>query len=336
MKENHIFKKIITYTIVIIYNDIIFIMKVVQKNIKHIDLFSHFEIDSLKLGETVVFDIFIKRRDDYIIIIEAGTVITQNLYEKLKKQDKLYISSLDRTKQELTCESLIYYVKHNINDLKKTLNYLYEINTKLFTKFLDSKENKIDVNCVTSLVKSIILLIKTNPDYLKNTITHFLNDSKLELAIHSLHVCIFSINLGNALKLENERLIQLGTASLLHDVGIKRIDNTIMSKESVLSSSEIKSVHQHSQYSVEIIKHNHIFDPYVIDAITHHHESYDASGYPDHLYAKNISDLASIISISDVFDALTNDRVYRKAYSSFEAIKIMMKDETMMNKFNRK
>jgi len=319
-----------------IYNAIIVIMKIVQSDIKRTNSFSTFSTNSLRVGDSTIFDIFIKKSEKYIIIIEAGTILSSKLLEKLKKQDKLYISEKDETKQELTCKSLKYYIKHNKDNLEKTLNFLYEINTKMFTEFLNSKENQIDVDCVESLVRSIIFMIKSDQNYLKNTITHFANENELELPIHSLHVCILSVNLGNIVKLNNEHLSALGTAALLHDVGIKKINESIMLKSEKLSLEEVESLHQHPQYGADIVKHNQILDPYVIDAITHHHENYDGSGYPDNLYARHISDLASIVSISDVFDALTNDRPYRKAYSSFDAIKMMMKDESMVNKFNHK
>jgi HD-GYP domain-containing protein (c-di-GMP phosphodiesterase class II) len=94
-------------------------------------------------------------------------------------------------------------------------------------------------------------------------------------------------------------------------------------------------VQKHPDYSVEIVMKNYIHDPYIIDAIKHHHESHDGNGYPDGLSGNAISEFSSIICISDVFDALTNNRAYREKHSTFDALKIMMKDETMVNRFNQ-
>ncbi|MDQ1337456.1 MAG: hypothetical protein QG617_423, partial [Campylobacterota bacterium] len=88
--------------------------------------------------------------------------------------------------------------------------------------------------------------------------------------------------------------------------------------------------------SVEIIKQNHIHDPYILDAVMHHHERYDGSGYPNNLTKGDISDFASILAICDVFDALTNSRAHRKNYSSFDALKMMMRDSEMVNGFNQR
>ena len=75
-------------------------------------------------------------------------------------------------------------------------------------------------------------------------------------------------------------------------------------------------------------------DPIIINAVKHHHERYDGSGYPNQLLKEEISDFGSIIAICDVFDALTIDRPHTKGYGTFEALKIMIQDESMKNKFN--
>ena len=90
-------------------------MKIVQTSIRkpsHIRL----NIDSLKIGDILVFDVFIKRENNYVVIIEAGTILSQNLYTKLKKQDNLYLSKKDENKQELSYKTLYTYIKYNKHD----------------------------------------------------------------------------------------------------------------------------------------------------------------------------------------------------------------------------
>jgi len=309
-------------------------MKIVQKKISPNNIYSSFEMGTLKLDERLVFDIFIKKESDYVIIIEAGTLLSQNLYKKLQKQEQLYIKKMDIKKSELTCETLKYYIKHNKHAYKTTINFLYQINAKIFTDYLGSKENKIDLACVETLIKSIIFLIKENKQYLKKSIEYFSNIYELE--IHSLHVSIYAINLGSYLNLNDERLLQLGIAGLLHDVGIKKIDDAIFTKETSLCKDETNQVQLHPKYSRDIAIENSISNPDTLLAILQHHENYDGSGYPKGLKEDEISNLASIISISEVFDALTSKRPYREKYSSFEALNIMLKEESMVNKFNKK
>ncbi len=307
-------------------------MKVVQTQIRLVDYYALLDLDSFAVGDMMAFDIYIKKDNGYVIIIEAGTLLSENLYAKLKKQDNLYIFKDDKDKLSLNCESLKYYIKYNKDNLEKRVKFVYELNSKLFSDYLDNKDNKIDLDCVTSIVKSIIYLIKYDEKFLKNTIPFFIEDNSI--SNHSLHVTIYAMNLGNQLNLNSKRLLQLGTAALLHDTGLKKIDESLLNKDSQLDITELEEVQKHPQYSIEIIKQNGILDPYIIDAIMHHHERYDGNGYPDQLNEKNISLFASILSISDVFDALTSYRPYREQYSSFDAIKMMIKDASMVNKFN--
>ena len=82
-------------------------------------------------------------------------------------------------------------------------------------------------------------------------------------------------------------------------------------KDSTLSDSEVDIIHKHPEKSVAITKHNHVHDPYILEAIIHHYERFDGSGYPDRCTQQEISQYASILGICDVFDALTNERPYK-------------------------
>ncbi|MCK4974196.1 MAG: HD domain-containing protein, partial [Sulfurimonas sp.] len=238
----------------------------------------------------------------------------------------------DEEKQILSCETLRYYIRYNRDDVKKRVQLLYEVNDQLFDIYFSNEDNKIDLDCVELIIKSIVYLIKHDKKFIKNSIPYFKNNYKIPN--HSLQVTLYVISLGNALNLNDQRLLQLGTAALLHDVGYKKVDDSILNKDTPLSEQENKQVKKHTQYGVDILKQNHISDPYVIDAIMHHHERYDGSGYPEKLTKDDISEFAAMISVCDVFDALTNNRPHRKEYSSFVALKMMMQDPSMANQFN--
>jgi HD-GYP domain-containing protein (c-di-GMP phosphodiesterase class II) len=309
-------------------------MKIFQANIQYQISYDLLDSNSLRMGYAVPFNIFIKKNNDYVIILEAGTVLTQKLHKMLLSQENIYVLKKEADKQILSCSTLQNYLEYNKSDLLKTLELLTEVNALLFDTFLENEDDKIDLECVTKIVKSIKFLIKQNPRYLKNTITHFQNDHKL--AHHSLYVTIYAISLGFFLKFSDEQLLQLGTAALLHDVGFKKIDDSVRNKTSKLSKEESELMQKHPGLSVKIAQKNKVSDPYILNAIMHHHECNDASGYPEHLLGESIGNGAAILAICDVFNALTNDRPYRTKYSSFEALQLMMKDELMALKFNQK
>lgn len=309
-------------------------MKVIKTKLDYSHLYSSLNIHTIAVDEVIAYDIYIRKNEDFVIIIEAGTLITQTLYEKLQNQETLYIAKADESKQILSCESLKYYIRHNRDNFQKRIAFFYSVTEQIFDIFMNHPENKIDANCVTLIIKSIIYLIKYDHDMARNTMPYFNNNDTL--VNHSLHVAIYALILGNQLHFSDEQLLQIGTAAFLHDVGLKKIDHTIITKTTSLSEAENKMIQQHANYSVEILKQNKILDPYILNAVMHHHERYDASGYPNHLAKEEISNYASILAICDVFDALTSLRPHRKNYTSFEALKMMMKDSEMINQFNQK
>ncbi len=309
-------------------------MKIIKTKLDHYHLYTTLDINTLIVGEIIPYNIFIKKNEEYVIIIEAGTLISKEFHAKLQKQEALYIAKVDETKQILSCESLKYYIRHNRDNPKKRVELLYNVTEQLFEIFMSHPENKIHAECVTLIIKSIIYLIKHDANFARNTMPHFINNDAL--VNHSLHVAIYSLILGSKLQFSDEHLLQLGTAAFLHDVGLKKIDYAVIAKSTQLSEAESKNIQQHPKHSVDIIKQNKIHDPYILDAVMHHHERYDGSGYPNHLTKPKISDFASILAICDVFDALTSARPHRKQYSSFEALKMMMKDSEMVNQFNQK
>ena len=309
-------------------------MKVLKISVDFTDSYLQLDLNSLKLDESLVFDIYFERKNTQAVVIEAGTKLSTKLYDYLKQQEKLYISIMDTYLQEFTCETLYFYVKYNKNDPQKSLNFIYDINNILFTNFLNSKDDLIDLSCLEEILQCVVFLVKNNPHYLRETIPHFKND--YTLAYHSLHVSIYAISLGNFLKLNDNELLQIGKAGMLIDIGNKDVNSSIKDKDSKLTPEEEEEIHKHTKYSIDIAKKNNIDDDIILDAIKHHHERHDTTGYPDHLESKYISNFASILAICDVLDALTSDRPYRKKYSTFNALKIMMEEQFMAKKLNQK
>jgi len=308
-------------------------MKIVKQQISYPSTYTTFDMKCIEIDQITTFDIFIKKSNDYVIIIEVGSVITDTLYTKLQKQETLYIANKDIDKQILNPSSLKYYIRANISNVEKRLSLLYEVNEQVFSAYMDDDNNKIDIQGLELIISSIISLVKYDENIIKNTMPYFIN--KYSISTHSLHVTIYAIKLGNLLGLSESKLSIIGMAAILHDLGYKKIDTDILQKQGSHSENDTKEIHKHVRYSVEIVKYNGINDPNILNAIMYHHERYDGSGYPHAVEAKEIGDFASILAICDVFDALTNNRPHRENISSFEALKMMIKDSNMTNQFNQ-
>ncbi len=129
-------------------------------------------------------------------------------------------------------------------------------------------------------------------------------------------------------RLSKEEIGKIVTSSVLHDVGKIAIPDNILNKPGRLTKEEFEIMKQHTTKGCEILqKIPHIMDQglydYSYDICRHHHERWDGRGYPDGLSGDNISIWAQVVSVADVYDALTADRVYKKAFSHETAVEMI-------------
>ena len=255
----------------------------------------------------------------------------------LQKYESLYssdgelkdITMLQDEINHIHNKTLLALIKHFKYDPIKIFDLLCEVNAQLFKDFLLSKEDSIDM--LSAVIESIIFLINQDEYHLKEVMPLLRNDENL--SVHSFNVAFYALQLGHLLHLYPDELTKLGHAALLHDVGKKNI-GSIINKNERLDENELKLAQKHTQYSLEILKKNKISDSAILDAVDQHHERYDGSGYPKGLREEDIGLFGSIISMCDVFDALTADRPYRTKLSSFEALKLMTTDPIMKHQFD--
>jgi GGDEF domain-containing protein len=149
---------------------------------------------------------------------------------------------------------------------------------------------------------------------------------------HSERVGIYAEEFGKFLGLETLETEKLYISGLLHDIGKIAIPDNILLKPSLLTVKEYDVIKYHPVLSADLVKNIDSFKE-LVPVIKHHHENYDGSGYPDKLKGDEIPFLSRILSIVDVFDALSTDRIYREAFSLEESLG-MMKD--MKYKFDPK
>ncbi len=120
-----------------------------------------------------------------------------------------------------------------------------------------------------------------------------------------------------------ENIDDIYLAAKLHDIGKISIPGTILNKQGKLTEAEYALIKTHPEQGYNIIKNIDYFS-HIRLGIKHHHEHWDGTGYPDRLKGDEIPLIAPIITIADVYDALTSDRSYRKALSHEEAVHLIV------------
>jgi putative nucleotidyltransferase with HDIG domain len=139
---------------------------------------------------------------------------------------------------------------------------------------------------------------------------------------HSLRVACYATTLARRLGLGEVDLQMLQWAGLLHDVGKIGIRDNVLKKEGKLTAEEFSHIKEHPVRSHKVVQEVPQLSQ-ALDGILYHHERYDGSGYPAGLKGEQIPLQARIIQIADVFDALTSNRSYRKAYDWRRALEIL-------------
>jgi putative nucleotidyltransferase with HDIG domain len=142
---------------------------------------------------------------------------------------------------------------------------------------------------------------------------------------HSDRVAVFTDLIAEELGHAEIHRRWLRRAALLHDIGKLAISNTILDKPAKLTEEEFAVIKTHPVHSQNILKSVAAFAD-MADIAAHHHERLDGKGYPYGLKAEEITLGTRIVTVADVFDALTADRPYRKAMTPRDAFAIMDKD----------
>ncbi len=144
------------------------------------------------------------------------------------------------------------------------------------------------------------------------------------LVSHSLNVFTYAIKLGLGLKYSKHQLIELGLASLVHDVGMTSVPEQIVEKGSPLNNKEIDIIKEHPLEGYEIISGLGKEYMWLAEVILQEHEREQGQGYPKGLRGDQIHEYAKIIGVADVYEALTHPRPHRKGLLCYEAMKEMV------------
>ncbi|MDH2401895.1 HD domain-containing protein [Bradyrhizobium sp. SSUT18] len=140
---------------------------------------------------------------------------------------------------------------------------------------------------------------------------------------HCLLVTGVAVDFGLSLGFRKSDLERLSTAAMFHDIGKARIPVAILDKPGRLDDNERALVETHPSTGYDVLKEHGNISPEILDAVRHHHEYLDGSGYPDGLCAENITDIVRILTISDIFAALIEHRQYKAAMSREAAYGIL-------------
>lgn len=149
---------------------------------------------------------------------------------------------------------------------------------------------------------------------------------------HSMYVTGSLVAFANTLGFGEADIARAAMAGLLHDVGKISTPGAILNKPSKLDAAEWAIMQRHAADGADILARNGDWPEDVVDAVKHHHERLDGSGYGDHLMAADITDLTRMVSIADTFSALIDKRAYKPSMSGRDALSVMQASQGHLDK----
>jgi putative nucleotidyltransferase with HDIG domain len=267
-------------------------------------------VSECKAGEILAEDIII----DGIKLVSKNTLLNSYILNKL----------LDYCIHEI----LIYLKDENLE-----FNYCQE---KTYKDFKNNYE--LSVGGIKSIINKIVVggildyesinhatnLIFDFSNYGSNVVKYLNSLKKMDeyTYTHCINVAFYAMLVGKWMNLSNNKIIDLVQAGLLHDIGKLKVENNIIKKPGRLTNSEFFEIKKHTIYGYDLINTDDRININVKNAILMHHERLDGSGYPLGLMSKDIPLYTKIISVADVFDAMTSDRVYKKGATPFKAFQM--------------
>mgnify|MGYP005749630971 CR=1 FL=1 len=182
----------------------------------------------------------------------------------------------------------------------------------------------IDYGAVRKTIIPLIERILEEPENVRKI--HHYSNKKDYLYHHAVGTSLISVMIAQQMQLEKRNIAIVAIAAFLMDCGMCRIDSKILQSVSILKKDEYAQIKEHPIYSYQMV--NKI--PYVQDevklAILQHHERQDKSGYPFGLPEDKIHTISKIISVADVYHAMTSERLYRPKQSPYKVLEQLKQD----------
>jgi HD-GYP domain-containing protein (c-di-GMP phosphodiesterase class II) len=223
------------------------------------------------------------------------------------------IENIDSANNE---EERIELVKGVYNEYMKWID-------SLFTRYATHRE--LDQAVISERIKEMCIYIKNNRNYILRIQPELEIKNNTFLISHTMRSTVYALVIGMQLRLPMSKLIELGVATILHELGMIRLPPQLYMTDKPLTLAEKKALFTHPVLGYNILK-DKSFPLNICLGVLEHHEKENGEGYPRKLTGDRISLYAKIISVVCSFEAVTAPRKHREAYNEHEGILEMLKN----------
>jgi len=270
-------------------------------------------VNQLQAGMRLGKKIF---NDEGLTLLAEGAELTSPIINRLAKMDIGYVYIEDTLTDDVIISGMLQD-ETRTQALKVIRNQFQDMTgASTITKgfyHLDKKFSKIMdfiLDDMSSQVDPMIMLLD-------------MHTADNYLYVHSLNVCLYTLVLGIAHGYSKNDLKVIGLGSLLHDIGKTQIPTKIVQKPGMLSEEEFRHMQAHTEIGYQILKEEPNIPLLAAHCALQHHERIDGSGYPRGLKGPQIHEYAKWLGVADSYDAMTSNRIYKKAMLPHQAVEAL-------------
>ena len=289
-------------------------------------------ISQVEPGKYFTQEVFL---DEKYILLAPETPITEELVSRLSRWGFDYIRTQGSVAEKPSTasqtagasEAPLTMVDQDIKDVQamEEANQDYrgfiEFSEKIFTRYVTAGE--LPQRTIGDKMKETIELVREKRKYILR-LTELETSTKNYIVDHSAKTAILSIAVGLTLKRPPHKLIELGTAALLHEIGMIRLPSNIYMTDKPLDPQEKKAITAHTVLGFKILK-QHDFPMPICLAVLESREHMDGTGYPRGLPGEKISQYARILAVTSSYSAMISSRPFRPQTNGNTAIMEILK-----------
>lgn len=246
------------------------------------------------------------------ILLKAGTKLSELYINRLSKMGIQYLYVKDPDLEDIDPEDM-KFLELKSGAVKSISN--------VFSKVQSS--SKFKIKDTIGAIESMIDYLTSNREITALHLTELKTFDNYTY-VHSLNTAVIAIYFGIEMKFNKNMLLDLGIGTILHDIGKTKVPIEILNKTTMLTDEEFGIMKLHPRCGYDILQKTDYVSERSAKIALQHHEKIDGTGYPYGLTGDKISTYAKIACISDVYDALVSDRVYRRGFPPHEAYEIIM------------
>lgn len=180
------------------------------------------------------------------------------------------------------------------------------------------------ISLINKIANSAELLFSIHPLTLK-----FGNEGDYNI-FQPVHTMIYALKIGLRLNYPSSKLIELGLATLLQNIGMFLVPDSIINKTGNLTNAEIGVIKKHPEMGRDILLPYQNDYPWLLETIYEHHERENGQGYPRGLKGDEIGEYAKVIGICDSYEAMTHNRPHKKALMQFNSVRQLIESKDLL------